>query len=98
MDATPRTYEPRVQAVFSNRAELPDVGALGEPEGVARGIAETRVYPVRAWRRRLGELDTPSNQLLVRALAVVGGEEQGLGEALGHQPADLTRGGLVQCR
>src|SRR6185312_9181989 len=65
---------------------------LGQAEAVAGWVAEAAVDPVGPLLRRFGELDPTGPQLLVGGLAVVGGEEDGAGEALAHQGLHLLLG------
>jgi hypothetical protein len=56
----------------SDGGQLPH---FGEPNVVARGVAERRVDPVRPLLGLLDELEAAALQLLVRRMDVVGREE-----------------------
>src|SRR5688572_29215126 len=74
------------------------VGELGQAEAVARRVPEPGVDAVGPLLGRFGELDAERAQLLVALLAVVGLEEVGGAEPLGHDLAQLLGGVVVHHR
>src|SRR5436309_16066802 len=94
----PTLLAPAAPGIFRDRCAVLDrrqLANLGEPDVVARRIAEGGVDPVGPLLRLLGEIDAAPLELLVRGLAVLGGQEDRPGEALRHQASYLlTRLGV----
>src|SRR5437868_3732069 len=63
---------------------------LGESDVVPGRVTECSVDPVRPWFWLLHELDSTPGQLFVGGLAIVGGQENRAGKALGHEVPHLV--------